>query len=75
MTVSSRFFHNPNVRKYEYSLQKPKKIAEAGSTYKRRRALHDKDGNPVEFTFLTNAENTVRVNIGNIIKSICRSLA
>ena len=74
MTVSSRFFHNPNVRKYEYSLEKAKKILlEAGFTYKGG-ALHDKDGNPVEFTFLTNAENTVRVNIGNIIKSDLQKL-
>lgn len=74
MTPTARFFHNPNVRKYEYSLEKAKKILlEAGFNYKSG-ILHDKDGNVVEFTILTNAENNERVNIGNIIRADLQKL-
>ncbi|MEK6679819.1 MAG: ABC transporter substrate-binding protein, partial [Nitrospirota bacterium] len=74
MTPTARFFHNPNVRKYEYSLEKAKKILlEAGFNYKSG-ILHDKDGNIVEFTILTNAENNERVNIGNIIRADLQKL-
>lgn len=74
MTPTARFFHNPNVRKYEYSLEKAKKILlDAGFNYKSG-ILHDKDGNIVEFTILTNAENNERVNIGNIIRADIQKL-
>lgn len=69
LTPASKFFYNPDVKKYEYNLEKAKiLLQETGFKYKGGR-LHDGEGHLVEFTVLTNSENNERVNMGNIIKS------
>ncbi|UCD57518.1 MAG: ABC transporter substrate-binding protein, partial [Candidatus Hydrogenedentota bacterium] len=70
MSPSAGFFYNPNVAKYEYDPAKSRKLLAAagfrdgdGDGY-----IEDPDGNKVEFNLFTNAENNVRVKIGDIIR-------
>ncbi len=70
MSPSAGYFYNPDVVKYEYSPEKSRNIlAQAGFSDRNADGfLEDTDGNTVEFTLFTNAENTVRVKIGSIIQ-------
>jgi peptide/nickel transport system substrate-binding protein len=69
LTPASKFFFNPDVKKYEYNIEKARALLEeAGFKHKGGR-LHDTDGHTVEFAILTNSENNERVNMGNMIKS------
>ena len=65
------FFHNPDVVKYEYDLQKAKTIlVEAGFLDRNGDGiLEDSDGNKVEFNLYTNAGATERVDIAGIIRN------
>lgn len=69
LTPSSRFFYNPDVKKYDYNLEKAKNLLQEAGFKIKSSKLYDSDGNRVEFTLFTNSENNQRVNIGNIIKS------
>ncbi len=69
MEKAAVIFHNPFVIRYEYSLNEAKKILN-NSGYKDTDGdgiIEDKKGNPIKFTMITNADNTVRQNIGGII--------
>ncbi len=70
MSPSSGFFHNPNVRKYEYSIDEAKVLLKAIGIYDRDGdgKAEDSEGNKVEFNLFTNAENTQRIKIANIIR-------
>lgn len=64
------FFHNPNVTKYGYDLEKAKRILE-GAGYIDRNGdgfREDSSGNTVEFTIYTNADNNERMDIGSILR-------
>ncbi len=59
MSPSSGFFYNPQVVKYEYDIDKAKAIlSEIGIS----------NNNPIEFNFFTNADNTQRIKIANIVR-------
>jgi peptide/nickel transport system substrate-binding protein len=70
MSPSAGFFYNPNVKKYDYDPERSRQIlAEAG--FKDRDDdgyIEYADGIKVEFNLFTNAENPVRVKIGDIIR-------
>jgi len=63
-------FYNSNVPKYPFNIAKAKKIlADAG--FRDRNGdgfVEDAEGNMVEFTLTTNAENTVRVRMAEMIR-------
>lgn len=70
MGPAAGFFHNDNVFKYNFDLEKSrKKLEEAG--FKDRNndgTLEDEDGNILEFNLYTNAGNTERIDIASIIR-------
>lgn len=69
LTPASKFFYNPDVKKYEYNTEKAKEILKNAGFKNKGGRLYDSEAHPVEFTLFTNSENNQRVNIGNIIKS------
>ena len=64
-------FHNPDVRQYEYSLQQANDMLDGlGWTDTDGYGVReDSDGNPIEFTLVTNTGNTVRQKVGEIIQN------
>ena len=63
-------FHNPNVRRYEYDLDRANEILDSlgwvdtdGDGVR-----EDGDGNAIEFTLATNTGNSVRATVGGIIE-------
>jgi peptide/nickel transport system substrate-binding protein len=66
---ADKFFFNPKVMRYPYSLDKAAAtLAEAGFKKGPDDLLRDAGGHPVEFVISTNADNPDRVAIGNIIR-------
>jgi len=68
MNISSGFFYNKNIKRYEYDLEKAKELLKKENFYWKNGQLYDKDSHPVEFTILTNSNNFERIQIGNIIQ-------
>jgi peptide/nickel transport system substrate-binding protein len=70
------FFHNPDVRKYEYDLVKAKSIlTEAGYIDRNGDGvLEDQEGHDIKFNLFTNAGATERVQIAGIIRRDLESL-
>jgi peptide/nickel transport system substrate-binding protein len=70
VSPASGFFHNPDVKTYEYNLETAKKILfDAGYSDRNGDGLiEDKDGNPLRFNFYTNAGNEERIQIAGIIR-------
>ncbi len=69
VTTANKFFFNPNTRQYPYSLSRAEELlAEAGFRKGPDGALRDAQENVVEFTLSTNADNTDRVAIGNLVR-------
>ncbi|MBF0485455.1 MAG: ABC transporter substrate-binding protein [Candidatus Omnitrophica bacterium] len=69
------FFYCPDVKKYDYDLNKARALLEeAGFSRDSSGVLKDKDGHAVEFNFYTNADNTERVDIASIIRNDLESL-
>ncbi|MBD3347047.1 MAG: ABC transporter substrate-binding protein [Chitinivibrionales bacterium] len=76
MTPSEGYFYNPDVPRQEYDLEKAKKIL-ADEGFKDSDGdgiLEDADGNTVEFSFITNSGNNVRVKIAEIIRKDLETL-
>lgn len=73
---SEGYFFNPKVTEYPYNITKAKEIlASEGFTDKNGDGIiEDKDGNPVEFSFVTNSGNITRVKIAEIIRKDIESL-
>jgi peptide/nickel transport system substrate-binding protein len=62
-------YYNPNLRKYEYDLERAQRLLEeAGYKKGDGGTLRDAKGNAVAFTLATNAENADRVAIANIVR-------
>ncbi|MBU2265520.1 MAG: ABC transporter substrate-binding protein [Candidatus Omnitrophica bacterium] len=70
MSPSAGFFYNPNVEKYEYSIEKAKVLLKEIGIYDRDQdgIAEDDQGNKIEFNLFTNSENTQRLALANIIK-------
>jgi len=69
--LGAGFFHNPNVEKYDYDLDKAKRLLEEAG-FKDRDGdgfIEDEDGQRIEFNLNTNAGNTERLDITAIIRS------
>ena len=69
-------FHNPDVRKYEYDLDKANEILDGlGWTDTNGDGVReDGDGNEIEFTLITNTGNSVRERVGEIISQGTRDI-
>lgn len=66
---ADKFFYDPHVMQYPYSLQKATQVlAEAGFRKGSDGLLRDADGHPVRFVITTNSDNPDRVAIANIIR-------
>ena len=63
-------FHNPNVRKYEYDLDRANEILDGLGWIDTDGdgTREDGDGNAIEFTLATNTGNSVRATVGKIIE-------
>jgi peptide/nickel transport system substrate-binding protein len=71
ISVQSPFYLTPEqgLKVYEYNLAKAKNsLQKAGFKYDAQGQLFDSEGNRVEFTLVTNANNLVRVAVGAQIK-------
>jgi len=70
MSPSSGFFYNPNVTRYQYDINKAKALLREIEIYDRNKdgLAEDTQGNKIEFNLFTNADNTDRVKIANIIR-------
>ncbi|BAS27686.1 ABC transporter substrate-binding protein [Limnochorda pilosa] len=65
---ANALFYTPNVAQYPYDLEKAAAVlAEAGFVKGNDGVLRDAQGNAVEFSLLTNAGNTQREAIGNLL--------
>ncbi|MDI6752431.1 MAG: ABC transporter substrate-binding protein [bacterium] len=76
MEEAAKFFYNGSVAKYEYNLEKAKKILEKAGYIDRNKdgIREDKKGNPIKFTLITNAENLGRRDMGVIISEDLRKI-
>lgn len=69
-TVSSGYFHNPNVRTYDYDLKKAAEMLREIGLYDRDGdgIIEDEEGHPVQFTLMTNAGNNLREQTAEIVR-------
>lgn len=74
MNISSGFFYNPGITRYEYSIEAAKKLLEKEGFNTKGNSLFDKHGNPVEFTILTNSNNFERIQLASIIQDDLKKL-
>ena len=69
LSVGNKLYYNTTLPRYEYNLARAEQLlAEAGYRKGSDGTLRDAQGNVVEFTLSTNAENNDRVAIGNILR-------
>ncbi|MEW6102454.1 MAG: ABC transporter substrate-binding protein [bacterium] len=76
MEEAAGFFYNPNVIKYAYNPRKARKILdEIGFIDRNKDGIReDRNGCPIKFILLTNAENTQGKDIGAIITKDLRDI-
>lgn len=75
VSAPNKVFLNEDVKKYPYDLDKAQEELKAGGfSWDDNGNLVDKDGRRVEFNMVTNAGNTVREQILNIVASELREL-
>ncbi len=69
-TPANKFWYNPDVITYDYNLDKSREYLDDIGLIDRDGdgVREDNDGNPVEFTMLTNTGNDLRELMGNIMK-------
>ena len=62
-------FHNPDVRQYEYDLDKANEILDSigWTDVDGDGVREDDDGNDIEFSLVTNTGNTVRERVGEVL--------
>ncbi|MDQ7840172.1 MAG: ABC transporter substrate-binding protein [bacterium] len=69
VSPANKFFFNPNTRRYSYDPARAEVLLrEAGFSKGADGLLRDAAGNVVEFTMATNAGNTDREAIGNLVR-------
>lgn len=69
VSPANKFFFNPNTRKVPYDLARAEALLREGGFAKGADGvLHDAAGNIVEFTLTTNAGNSDREAIGNLVR-------
>jgi peptide/nickel transport system substrate-binding protein len=69
ISPANKFFHNPNVRRYATDLARAEALLrEAGFGKGADGVLRDAAGNVVEFSLVTNAGNSDREAIGNLVR-------
>ncbi|MBK7495504.1 MAG: hypothetical protein IPI28_08945 [Candidatus Omnitrophica bacterium] len=63
-------WYNPDIPKFEYDLDAARRILDSLQFIDRNGdgIREDPQGNPIEFTFITNRENGIRERMGNIIQ-------
>ena len=63
-------FHNPNVRRYEYDIDKANSILDGLGWVDTNGngTREDAQGNEIEFSFVTNSGNSVRERVGDILR-------
>ena len=76
VSPSAGDFHNPDVRRYEYDLDSARELLDGigwvdtdGDGVR-----EDRDGNPIEFTMVTNTGNSVRERVGEIVSEGMRDV-
>ncbi len=75
VSAPNKVFLNEDVKKYPYNLEKAREELEKGGfSWNDDGELIDEEGRRVEFTMVTNAGNSVRESILNIIASELREL-
>jgi len=75
VSAPNKVFLNEDVTKYHYSLDKAREELEKGGfTWNSEGELLDEEGRRVEFNMVTNAGNTVREQILNIVATELRTL-
>ncbi|MFQ6048694.1 MAG: ABC transporter substrate-binding protein, partial [Phycisphaerae bacterium] len=69
-TSAMGYFYNPDIRTYPYDLDRARELLRQMHLADRNHdgILEDRQGHPVEFTLLTNAENNVRRAIAEIVR-------
>jgi len=73
-TPGEGYFYNGDVATYPYDPAKAREILAAEGFRWDNGALKDKDGNQVEFEFVTNSGNNLRVKIAEIIRKDLQDL-
>ena len=69
LSVGNKLYYNERLPRYEYNLVRAEQLlVEAGYRKGADGVLRDTQGNIVEFTLSTNAENNDRVAMGNILR-------
>jgi len=70
MSPSAGFFYNPNVKRYEYNLDKARGLLKETGFFDKDNdgIVEDKEGKDIEFNLFTNSGNTARLQIANIIR-------
>jgi len=76
MSPSSGFFYHPDVKKYDYNIEKARNIlSQAGFSDKNLDGIiEDSEGNSIEFNLFTNSGNTTRIQIAAIIRKDLENL-
>ncbi len=69
-TPANKLWYNPDLVRYDYNLDKSRALLDEMGLIDRDNdgIREDEEGNPVEFTMLTNTGNDLRELVGNIIK-------
>ncbi len=76
MEPSQGYFFNSNVTEYPFDIEKAKQIL-ASESFKDNNndgIIEDREGHPIEFSFVTNSGNNVRIKIAEIIRKDLESL-
>ena len=74
LNPSNGLFYNPYIKKYKYDVEKARYFLKKGGFHWKNGKLYDVEGNPVEFTILTNSNNFERIQIANIIQDDLKKL-
>jgi len=63
-------FYNPDIKKFQYDLKQAEKyLMEAGFRRGKDGLLYDSKGNQVSFSFITNSNNSQRIEQANLIRT------
>lgn len=75
VSMASPFYNEKVTAKYPYDLNKARaELRQGGFSWDKNGKLIDRQGRPVKFTLETNAGNTIREGIGNILTAALKQL-